>query len=168
MVAAGLLVGLFFYDIFWVYGSEVMVSVATKIDTPGKLLFPRDVSQMGTSGIDYPYAILGLGDICVPGIFVSIAQSLDMKFAPDVPKSKQPYFRSSVLAYIASLFLCFFVNFQTNAAQPALLYLVPALIGSSLAVGAYRGELKDVISFSNDDNDKEEDKSVVVPGDSPK
>lgn len=167
VVAAGLLVGLFFYDIFWVYGSEVMVSVATKIDTPGKLLFPREVSQMGTSGINYPYAILGLGDICVPGIFVSIAQSLDMKLAPDLPRSKQPYFGFSIFAYIIALFLCFFVNFQTNAAQPALLYLVPALIGSSLAVGAYRGELKDVISFSNDENDKKE-KSGEVTGDSPK
>ena len=32
-----LLLGLFFYDIFWVYGTDVMVTVATSIDAPIKL-----------------------------------------------------------------------------------------------------------------------------------
>lgn len=150
VVAAGLLIGLFFYDIFWVFGSEVMVSVATQIDTPGKLLFPRDLAQTATNGIRYPYAILGLGDVCIPGIFISLAQSIDMKLASNLPQGKQPYFIAAVSSYIAALLLCFFVNFQTNAAQPALLYLVPSLIVSTLGVGAFRGELKDVISFSND------------------
>lgn len=31
---------LFFYDIFWVYGTDVMVSVAKNLDIPIKLLFP--------------------------------------------------------------------------------------------------------------------------------
>lgn len=31
---------LFFYDIFWVYGTDVMVSVAKNIDIPIKLVFP--------------------------------------------------------------------------------------------------------------------------------
>jgi minor histocompatibility antigen H13 len=35
-----LLWALFFYDIFWVYGTDVMVSVAKKLDIPIKLLFP--------------------------------------------------------------------------------------------------------------------------------
>ena len=35
-----LLWGLFFYDIFWVYGTDVMVSVAKNLDIPIKLLFP--------------------------------------------------------------------------------------------------------------------------------
>ena len=32
---------LFFYDIFWVYGTDIMVSVAKNIDGPIKLLFPK-------------------------------------------------------------------------------------------------------------------------------
>jgi minor histocompatibility antigen H13 len=40
-IGAILLVGLFFYDIFWVFGTEVMVSVAKSFDGPIKLLFPR-------------------------------------------------------------------------------------------------------------------------------
>jgi minor histocompatibility antigen H13 len=31
---------LFFYDIFWVYGTDVMVTVAKSLDIPIKLLFP--------------------------------------------------------------------------------------------------------------------------------
>ena len=39
-----------------------------------------------------------------------------------------------------------------NAAQPALLYLVPACLGGSLLVGAYRGELS--VLFAYDEEDK--------------
>lgn len=35
-----LLWALFFYDIFWVYGTDVMVTVAKNLDIPVKLLFP--------------------------------------------------------------------------------------------------------------------------------
>lgn len=31
---------LFFYDIFWVYGTDVMVTVAKNLDIPIKLMFP--------------------------------------------------------------------------------------------------------------------------------
>ena len=39
-IAAVLLIGMFIYDIYWVYGTEVMVTVAKSIDIPAKLLFP--------------------------------------------------------------------------------------------------------------------------------
>lgn len=39
-IGAILLVGLFFYDIFWVFGTDVMVTVAKSFDGPIKLLFP--------------------------------------------------------------------------------------------------------------------------------
>ena len=54
-----MLIGLFFYDIFWVFGTEVMVKVATSFDAPIKLLFPR--------GPDVRPSLLGLGDIVIPG-----------------------------------------------------------------------------------------------------
>lgn len=140
LVATGLLSGLFLYDIFWVFGSEVMVSVATQIDSPGKLLFPRDEVVQG----GYPYAILGLGDICVPGLFASLAQTMDQRLAKD---GEAPYFSAAVGGYTLGLLSCFAVNLKTNAAQPALLYLVPALILSILGMGAARGEIKEVIGF---------------------
>ena len=42
-VATGciLLSGLFFYDIFWVFGTDVMVTVAKSFEAPIKLVFPQ-------------------------------------------------------------------------------------------------------------------------------
>lgn len=67
-----LLTLLFFYDIFFVFGTDVMVTVAKNIDAPIKLQFPRDLTA------DPPqYSILGLGDIVIPGIFVSMCLRFD-------------------------------------------------------------------------------------------
>jgi minor histocompatibility antigen H13 len=153
VVAAGLLSGLCLYDIFWVFGSNVMVTVATQIDSPGKLLFPRSAASLA-SAASYPFAVLGLGDIVVPGIFVTLALALDANIVQKQPVSSPPsivpagpYFKAAVLAYALGLGTCFGINFSTHAAQPALLYLVPALISSSVIVGLIRGELEDVIKF---------------------
>lgn len=154
LVAAGLLTGLFCYDIFWVFGSEVMVSVATQIDSPGKLLFPRGGSLALQQHSDYPFAILGLGDVCIPGIFISLAQSLDSSL---VPSQGSPYFVAAVSAYVAGLMTCFAANLTTSAAQPALLYLVPALIASSLGMAAYRGEFSEVLTFKAEGDDEDVD-----------
>merc|ERR1719285_1533328 len=41
-----LLGGLFFYDIFWVFGTDVMVTVAKSFEAPIKLVFPQDLWSM--------------------------------------------------------------------------------------------------------------------------
>lgn len=63
-VGAILLVGLFFYDIFWVFGTDVMVTVAKSFDGPIKLLFPRKLPTLDSKG---EFSLLGLGDIVIPG-----------------------------------------------------------------------------------------------------
>ena len=67
-----LLTLLFFYDIFFVFGTDVMLTVAKGIDAPIKLQFPTDYS-----GEKPKYSILGLGDIVIPGIFVSLCLRFD-------------------------------------------------------------------------------------------
>ena len=64
--------GLFFYDIFWVFGTDklltgdsVMVTVAKSLDAPIKLLFPKTLAAEKLE-----FSILGLGDIVIPGILV--------------------------------------------------------------------------------------------------
>ena len=64
-----LLSGLFFYDIFWVFCTPVMVSVAKNFDAPIKLLFPRLGDLVNGKR---PMSMLGLGDIVIPGIFVAL------------------------------------------------------------------------------------------------
>lgn len=62
-----LLGGLFFYDVFWVFGTDVMVTVATKFDAPIKLLWPRSFTPEIPGG-PLKFTLLGLGDIVMPGI----------------------------------------------------------------------------------------------------
>jgi minor histocompatibility antigen H13 len=42
-----LLSGLFIYDVFWVFATEVMTTVAKGIDAPILLMFPQDLLRSG-------------------------------------------------------------------------------------------------------------------------
>ncbi|KAK9147902.1 hypothetical protein Scep_006659 [Stephania cephalantha] len=168
-----LLAGLFVYDIFWVFFTPVMVSVAKSFDAPIKLLFPTGDSAR-------PFSMLGLGDIVIPvypavllmqetsllsifkpclcylreweackdaemylGIFVALA----LRF--DVSRGKtNRYFRSAFSGYAVGVALTIFVMNWFQAAQPALLYIVPAVIGFMAVHCIWNGEVKPVSSFS--------------------
>ncbi|XVF19410.1 hypothetical protein REPUB_Repub11eG0108000 [Reevesia pubescens] len=138
-----LLAGLFVYDIFWVFFTPVMVSVAKSFDAPIKLLFP-------TADSVRPFSMLGLGDIVIPGIFVALA----LRF--DVSRGKESqYFKSAFLGYTAGLVLTIVVMNWFQAAQPALLYIVPAVIGFLAAHCIWNGEVKPLLEF-------EESKTAVT------
>ncbi|KAF1744619.1 hypothetical protein MXB_984 [Myxobolus squamalis] len=62
--------GLFIYDVFWVYGTNVMVAVASKIDAP--LIIPYKILQPDAK---VKYSGLGLGDVAIPGLFLSFLLS---------------------------------------------------------------------------------------------
>uniref|UniRef100_A0A803VQE1 Histocompatibility minor 13 n=1 Tax=Ficedula albicollis TaxID=59894 RepID=A0A803VQE1_FICAL len=59
-----LLGGLFIYDVFWVFGTNVMVTVAKSFEAPIKLVFPQDLLEKGLDADNF--AMLGLGDIVIP------------------------------------------------------------------------------------------------------
>ncbi|KAM0791428.1 hypothetical protein ACM66B_005886 [Microbotryomycetes sp. NB124-2] len=169
MTGSVLLALLFFYDIWWVFGSkrafgaDVMVSVATKLDAPIKVTFPRDlVHQKG-------FSLLGLGDIVLPGIFVALAmrfdyqqaleRSLDRKGSPPLEPSARfpkPYFWTVIVAYVSGLVTTIYVMHTFKAAQPALLYLSPACIISVVGCAIARGELKQLWSFQELDEEDEQ------------
>jgi minor histocompatibility antigen H13 len=134
-----LLAGLFVYDVFWVFGTEVMVAVAKGINAPIKIMFPK---ALGVKPL--PCSMLGLGDIVVPGIFVALMLRFDAKLL----LSSQPYFTTNFVAYVLGLVVTVGVMHFFDAAQPALLYLVPACIGASLLTAASRGELKELLNYS--------------------
>jgi len=69
-----LLTGLFFYDIFWVFGTEVMVTVAKSFDAPVKLLFPKNIFAE-----QLQFSMLGLGDIVLPGVLIAFLLRFDYK-----------------------------------------------------------------------------------------
>ena len=72
-IAFVLLWGLFFYDIFWVYGTDVMVTVAKSLNAPVKLLFPVDLTATPPK-----FSLLGLGDIVIPGIYIALSLRYDI------------------------------------------------------------------------------------------
>ncbi|CAL1400375.1 unnamed protein product [Linum trigynum] len=130
-----LLAGLFVYDIFWVFFTPVMVSVAKSFDAPIKLLFP-------TADATRPYSMLGLGDIVIPGIFVALALRFDVSRG-----KKNQYFKSAFLGYVVGLVLTIIVMNWFKAAQPALLYIVPSVIGFLGAHVLFNGDIKPLLEF---------------------
>jgi minor histocompatibility antigen H13 len=85
---------LFFYDIYFVFFTPMMVTVATKLDVPIKLLFPRPDGCVfpvgapeGSAAMEEylqcvakkrTMAMLGLGDIVVPGMMLAFALRFDL------------------------------------------------------------------------------------------
>ncbi|KAI0897483.1 signal peptide peptidase-domain-containing protein [Annulohypoxylon nitens] len=61
------LFGLFFYDIYMVFFTPYMVTVATELDVPIKIVFEGPGKA----------SMLGLGDIVLPGIFVGLCLRFD-------------------------------------------------------------------------------------------
>lgn len=73
----------------------VQVSVAKNFDAPIKLLFPR----LGeVEGGKRPFAMLGLGDIVIPGIFVALVLRYDVS-----RNFKTSYFQSAFGGYVLGL-----------------------------------------------------------------
>lgn len=108
-----------------------MVTVAKGIDAPIKILSPK--SSPFASPTDF--AMLGLGDIIVPGLVIALCLRYDLhryavayKGRNVTPRSKfgKPYFWCGVVSYILGLGVTIGVMHHFQRAQPALLYLSPA------------------------------------------
>ena len=114
-----LLIGLFVYDVCWVFGTEVvsinlkknlagsrrmtilqMVKVATTLDAPIKLVWPR----VGT--------MLGLGDVVVPGLFVAVGL-----------REGRCNIYGLLGGYVVGLIAAMVAVNVAGRAQPALLYV---------------------------------------------
>lgn len=152
--AAVLLCGLFVYDIFWVFGSSsvfgsnVMVSVAKQFEGPIKLVFPRFV---GAGPKDT--SMLGLGDIVIPGLFVALMLRFDVRdldLSASIP-NRLPYFVTAVGAYVAGLVATYVALTMFEAAQPALLYLVPACLLATLILAAINKEVGSLVAYTEED-----------------
>jgi minor histocompatibility antigen H13 len=63
-----------------------------------------------------------------------------------------------MIAYVAGLGTTLFVMIYFQAAQPALLYLVPACLGSSFLCAIVRGEVSLLLAYSEEEEEEEEEK----------
>lgn len=148
-----LLCGLFLYDIFWVFGTNVMVTVAKSFEAPIKLVFPQDLLVNGLNASNF--AMLGLGDIVVPGIFIALL----LRFDKSLKRNSEFYFRATFSAYILGLLATILVMHVFKHAQPALLYLVPACLATPLALALLRGDLPALFKYEDQPAEPEADKS---------
>ena len=73
------------------------------------------------------------------------------------------YFNVAVAAYAAGLGLCFAANEIFHNGQPALLYLDPSLVGSTLACAAANGQVSDLWEFKEEEEEEEESKNLIDP-----
>jgi len=152
-----LLCGLFFYDIFWVFCTPVMVSVAKSFDAPIKLLFPRVPAP--TAG-GSAFSMLGLGDIVIPGIFVAIILRYDIMHKGGRTK----FFRSAFIGYVVGLAATIAVMNTFQAAQPALLYIVPAVLIATFGHATAVNEVKELFHWQ----EKAEEEQGPTPATPPR
>jgi len=180
----GLLLSLlFFYDIFFVFGTDVMITVAKNIDAPIKLQFPRDMSATPPQ-----YSILGLGDIVIPGIFMSMClrfdflKTLDKQRLSDIIEQERKgttennkfvgylidkanaapktYMTAVIIGYLVAILTTVVIMIIFDHGQPALLYLVPGCLISVAITAMMKDEMNVVwnhseeIFLSNEKKDK--------------
>lgn len=163
---------LFFYDIFWVFGTEVMVSVARNFDAPVKVLWPKYISEVLKKDFfvapENSLSLLGLGDIVIPGVYIAFCLKFDHfnylnssegKKNPQNKDFPKPYFHVTLFAYILGLITTYFVMIKFNAAQPALLYLSPGCIISSVGVAVALKQLEEFWKFTTNEDDETDSKS---------
>lgn len=144
LVGCLLLGGLFVYDIFWVFGTDVMVTVAKGLDAPIKLMFPMDILEKGLAASNF--GMLGLGDIVVPGLFIALLCRFDFNHHP--LKSRM-YFYTGFVAYILGLLTTIGIMHFFKAAQPALLYLVPSCLGLPFLLALVRGDIPALLKYKD-------------------
>jgi minor histocompatibility antigen H13 len=192
----------------------MMVTVAKSLDVPIKLMFPRP----GADDDPTPsHAMLGLGDVVLPGIMIGLALRFDLylfylrrqKRIPaavsgeedtvEKPKyfslagrwsdhfwthslmgrplwtaakaqdseSEAPftfpktYFKASLVGYVLGLLATLGVMMVWNHAQPALLYLVPGVLGSIWLTALARGEISLMWAYTEEIEDEEQDKKTT-------
>jgi minor histocompatibility antigen H13 len=143
-----LLCGLFVYDIFWVFGTNVMITVAKSFEAPIKLVFPQDLLEQGLSANNF--AMLGLGDIVIPGIFIALL----LRFDNSLKRNSNTYFYVTFMAYFMGLVATIFVMHVFKHAQPALLYLVPACLGTPLLLALLKGDIKAMFQYEDHPSEK--------------
>ena len=160
-IATLLLVCAMSYDIFWVYvqphlfGKEsVMVNVARGGDKheslPMLFMFPR---IGGTQG---EYSMLGYGDVILPGLLIVHNALFENRFYSlhsssssegTVKKMRYKYFVWSIFAYSVGMILTFvalYLKVGGQGGQPALTYLVPTTVLTTVCVAWTNGELREM------------------------
>jgi minor histocompatibility antigen H13 len=190
----------------------MMVTVAKSLDVPIKLMFPRPAAANDPTSVP-SHAMLGLGDVVLPGIMIGLALRFDLylfylrrqKRIPAAVAGEQDviekpqyhslagrwsdhfwthsltgrplwattktnveteapftfpktYFKAGLVGYVLGLLATLGVMMVWNHAQPALLYLVPGVLGSIWLTALVRGEINLMWNYTEEVEDEDEEK----------
>ena len=122
---------------------------------PMLLRFPRLLDPLPGD------SILGLGDIAIPGLYLSYLLRFDysqddhwvfgdclVPHRRSRPFEKMGFFSVGVVGYLFGLLLCDLALVVMRMGQPALLYIVPCVLVPVWAAARSRGKLKSL--WNND------------------
>ncbi|CAM8896449.1 unnamed protein product [Rhodiola kirilowii] len=155
---------------FKIFGSNVMVSVATqqasnpvhtvasslrlpglqlitkKLELPVKIVFPRNLLDGAfTGGTATDFTMLGLGDMAIPAMLMALVLCFDHQKSKEMGNtSKVKYIWYALPGYASGLLIALAAGILSNSPQPALLYLVPSTVGPILLTSWIRKELMDL------------------------
>ena len=105
--------------------------------------------------------MLGLGDIVIPGLFIALMLRWDVvqcaQQGKKLSEGKKIYFYAQMTGYVLGLMTTVVMMIQFKAAQPALLYLVPAAILSAVFTAAIRGQISQLFAYSEEAAEAPED-----------
>ena len=90
--------------------------------------------------------------VVIPGLFVRLMSKVDTALQP----KNLSYFNVATGAYAVGLMACFGANEIYHNGQPALLYLDPSLIGSTLACAAVNNQVPLLWEFNEEEHAEEE------------
>lgn len=190
-----------------------MVTVAKSLDVPIKLMFPRPGPADDPAAAP-SHAMLGLGDVVLPGIMIGLALRFDLYLfylrrqtrsaaavsgEEDIVKKPKyyslagrwtdhfwthsltgrplwsfskieeskyeapftfpkTYFKAGLVGYVLGMLATLGVMMVWNHAQPALLYLVPGVLGSLWLTALVRGETNLMWSYTEEIAEEDESK----------
>ena len=112
--------------------------------TPFIFLVPHLTVSPGEIMCQYPrlfVAGLGFGDVVLPGLFLTYCLHYDNLRK----RTFKLTFLVCFLSYALGLVLAFIISFVAKSGQPALLYLVPSTLVSTLLLTLVRGDFKDFL-----------------------
>jgi hypothetical protein len=107
--------------------------------------------------VEGEFSLLGLGDIVIPGLFVAILLRFDAVQAGvtgllgEHQQFKKPYFHWNIVFYALGLVVTLYVMHAFKAAQPALLYLVPACLLASFFVALLQSNFSTLLAYNEEE-----------------
>eukprot|EP00743_Colponemidia_sp_Colp-15_P006856 GILK01007394.1.p1 GENE.GILK01007394.1~~GILK01007394.1.p1 ORF type:complete len:339 (-),score=41.64 GILK01007394.1:116-1132(-) len=132
-----LLVLALLYDVFWVFIAGHIFPNGHVQDKAGAGVMEEVVKSNLPNMFKIPdweddFMILGLGDVILPGV-----QGCYLLAS----KHHSSYFLPHIFAYLVGISLAMTVAICTDTGQPALLFVVPAIVGAVVLVAWRKGDL---------------------------